>query len=112
MDIALLLFAVFYALSGFMCAYNWDIMWLDTVVLLPAYFAGSGKIGRRKEDDALLCGNTGGFDSFKLLYFHYGLHLSGALFCDSDIRIRKSGIGKAILKFATGSIWQAVWEQY
>ena len=47
--------------------------------VIAAYFAGSGKIGRRKEDDAL-CGNTGGFDSFKLLYFHYGLHLPGSLF--------------------------------
>ena len=56
--------------------------------VIAAYFAGLRKTGRRKEDDAL-CGNTGGFDSFKLLYFHYGLHLSGALFFDSDIRAEK-----------------------
>ena len=83
------LFAVFYALSGFMCAYNWDIMWLDTVVLLPLILLGLERLVEGKKM-TLLCGNTGGFDSFKLLYFHYGLHLSGALFCDSDIRSRKA----------------------
>ena len=29
------LFSCFYALSGFMAAYNWNIMWLDPVILLP-----------------------------------------------------------------------------
>lgn len=35
-----LLFSVFYALSGFNCAYNWDIMWLDTVWLAPLVILG------------------------------------------------------------------------
>lgn len=34
------LFSVFYALSGFMAAYNWNIMWLDCVVLLPLIMLG------------------------------------------------------------------------
>ncbi len=29
------LFSVFYALSGYMAAYNWNIMWLDCVILFP-----------------------------------------------------------------------------
>ncbi len=34
------LFACFYALSGYMAAYNWNIMWLDCVVLLPVILLG------------------------------------------------------------------------
>ncbi len=38
--IAPLLFSTFYALSGFMAAYNWNIMWLDCVILLPLIVLG------------------------------------------------------------------------
>jgi len=34
------LFSCFYALSGFMAAYNWNIMWLDPVILLPLILLG------------------------------------------------------------------------
>ena len=34
-DISILLFSTAYALSGFMAAYQWNIMWLDVVVLAP-----------------------------------------------------------------------------
>lgn len=36
----MLFFSCFYALSGFMAAYNWNIMWLDCVVLLPLILIG------------------------------------------------------------------------
>ena len=36
----IILFSIFYALSGFICAYNWDIMWLDTVWLAPLIILG------------------------------------------------------------------------
>ena len=39
-DFAILFFACFYALSGFMAAYNWNIMWLDCVVLFPLIVLG------------------------------------------------------------------------
>ena len=35
-----LLFSCFYALSGFMAAYNYNIMWVDCVVLLPLIVLG------------------------------------------------------------------------
>lgn len=35
-----LCFSLFYALSGFMAAYNWDVMWLDVVVLAPVIILG------------------------------------------------------------------------
>lgn len=33
-------FSTFYALSGFMAAYNWNVMWLDVVVLAPVIILG------------------------------------------------------------------------
>lgn len=33
-------FSVFYALSGYMAAYNWDVMWIDCIVLAPLIILG------------------------------------------------------------------------
>lgn len=33
-------FAVFYALSGYMAAYSWNIMWLDCIILFPLIMLG------------------------------------------------------------------------
>lgn len=38
--LAAVLFSCFYALSGFMAAYNYNIMWVDCVVLLPLILLG------------------------------------------------------------------------
>ncbi len=35
-----LLFSCFYALSGYMAAYSWNIMWLDCMILLPLILYG------------------------------------------------------------------------
>ncbi|MDE7418402.1 MAG: YfhO family protein [Lachnospiraceae bacterium] len=37
---AILYFSLFYALSGFMAAYNWNVMWLDVIVLAPIIILG------------------------------------------------------------------------
>lgn len=37
---ALALFALFYAMSGYMAAYNWNVMWLDCIVLAPLILLG------------------------------------------------------------------------
>lgn len=39
-DPGVLFFSCFYALSGFMAAYNYNIMWVDCVVLLPLIVLG------------------------------------------------------------------------
>ena len=39
-DFGIVLFSCFYALSGFMAAYNWNFMWLDCVVMLPLVLFG------------------------------------------------------------------------
>ena len=40
------LFSLFYALSGYMAAYNWNIMWLDCVWLFPLILWGLEKLVR------------------------------------------------------------------
>ena len=37
---ALVLFSMFYAMSGYMAAYNWNVMWLDCIVLAPLILLG------------------------------------------------------------------------
>lgn len=39
-NFAIVLFSVFYALSGYMAAYNWNVMWLDCIVLAPLIILG------------------------------------------------------------------------
>lgn len=39
-------FGIFYALSGYMAAYSWNIMWLDCIVLLPLIVLGLERLVR------------------------------------------------------------------
>lgn len=39
-----LLFSVFYAMSGFLAAYNWNVMWIDCIVLAPLILLGLEKL--------------------------------------------------------------------
>lgn len=46
-DIALPVIAIFYALSGYMAAYSWNIMWLDDLWLAPLVLLGIDRLVRR-----------------------------------------------------------------
>lgn len=48
-DLAGAVFAAFYALSGYMAAYSWDIMWLDCVALAPIVLLGLEKLVKEKK---------------------------------------------------------------
>ncbi len=37
---SILFFAIFYAMSGYYAAYNWNVMWLDCIVLAPVIILG------------------------------------------------------------------------
>ncbi len=37
---AIAIISIFYALSGYICAYNWNVMWLDCIVLFPLIILG------------------------------------------------------------------------
>jgi len=39
-NMSLAIFGSFYALSGYMAAYNWNVMWLDCIVLAPIIILG------------------------------------------------------------------------
>ena len=41
---SVVLFSTFYAMSGFMAAYNWNVMWLDCIVLAPLIILGLEKL--------------------------------------------------------------------
>ena len=43
----ILFFGVFYALSGYMAAYSWNIMWLDCIVLFPIVCLGLERLANR-----------------------------------------------------------------
>lgn len=39
-DFGIAFFGIFYALSGYMAAYSWNIMWLDCIILFPLIVLG------------------------------------------------------------------------
>lgn len=46
---ALVFFSTFYALSGFMAAYNWNVMWLDVIFLTPLVILGLERLSRENK---------------------------------------------------------------
>ena len=42
-------FGIFYALSGYMAAYSWNIMWLDCIVLFPVAMLGLERLVHEKK---------------------------------------------------------------
>ncbi len=45
-DFGIGFFAIFYALSGYMAAYSWNIMWLDCIILFPLIMLGLERLVR------------------------------------------------------------------
>ncbi len=79
-DFGVGLFGIFYALSGYMAAYSWNIMWLDCIWLLPLILSGAGAAGKGGERTVLLH-YPGTFHPVQLLYFHHDLYFYGHV-CD------------------------------
>lgn len=48
-DFSVSIFSTVYAMCGFVCAYNWDIMWLDVIALTPLVILGLEKLVREKK---------------------------------------------------------------
>ena len=42
-------FGIFYALSGYMAAYSWNIMWLDCIMLFPLILLGAERLVKEKK---------------------------------------------------------------
>ncbi len=48
-DVSVVVFAAFYALSGYMAAYSWNIMWLDNLALAPLAVLGLERLVKEKK---------------------------------------------------------------
>ena len=48
-DFGIAFFGIFYALSGYMAAYSWNIMWLDCILLFPLIMLGLEKLVKEKK---------------------------------------------------------------
>ncbi|MEY8352935.1 YfhO family protein [Lachnospiraceae bacterium 54-53] len=48
-DFGIAFFGIFYALSGYMAAYSWNIMWLDCILLFPLIMLGLERLVREKK---------------------------------------------------------------
>lgn len=48
-DFGAAFFGIFYALSGYMAAYSWNIMWLDCLLLFPLIVLGLERLVREKK---------------------------------------------------------------
>ena len=68
-DITIVYFSVFYALSGWVLGYNWNIMWLDCIYLLPLIILGLERLIREGRG------------------FLYGVSLAACIFCNYYISI-------------------------
>ena len=66
-------FGTFYALSGFVAAYSWNIMWLDCVILVPLIMLGLERLVN--ENKCLLyCISLGLLHFHQLLYCNHGMY--------------------------------------
>lgn len=57
-QLSILFFATFYAMSGFVAAYNWNVMWMDTLVLAPLIVLGLERLVHEKKS-GLYCVTLG-----------------------------------------------------
>lgn len=48
-DFGIAFFGIFYALSGYMAAYSWNIMWLDCIILFPLIVLGIERLVKEKK---------------------------------------------------------------
>lgn len=48
-DFGVAFFGIFYALSGYMAAYSWNIMWLDCIFLFPVIMLGLERLVKEKK---------------------------------------------------------------
>ena len=48
-DFGAAFFGIFYALSGYMAAYSWNIMWLDCIVLFPVVMLGLERLVKEQK---------------------------------------------------------------
>lgn len=106
-DFSLVIFSLFYGVGGFMLGYYWNVMWLDTVALLPLLALGIHKVVKEGKCGlytislalSLLANYYIGLFSciFALLYF-FGV----CLFYKTDRKAFFKGLGRMALYSVLG----------
>ncbi len=93
-------FGTFYALSGYMCAYQWNVMWLDCLWLFPLVIMGLERLV--KEGKGLLYGVTLGLCIFSNYYIAIMVCMGVAVWCffllGTEPKMRKN-FGTKLIKF-------------
>ncbi len=72
-------FGIFYALSGYMAAYNWNVMWLDCIWLFPLVLLGLERLV--KENKGLLYSFTLGLTILSNYYIAIMVSMGIACYC-------------------------------
>lgn len=75
-----LIFSTCYALSTYIMIYGFNVMWLDSVILLPILIAGIDDLVKYKKAKLYRNYARSNFN-YKLLYGIYGMHIFVYLFC-------------------------------
>jgi uncharacterized membrane protein YfhO len=108
-DLSILFFSTFYALSGFLAAYNWNIMWLDSIVLLPLVVLGLERLVKKQKGG--LYGLTLALSIFTNYYISIMVCIFLVLyfivlFCSEPFRDKAARLG-ALVRFAYYSLLSA-----
>ncbi len=104
---AIVLFAILYALSGYIAAYSWNVMWLDCIILAPVIMLGIEQIVNEGKGyiycvSLALCIFTNYYISimvciFSVIYF-------AALFIITPVKENGPGYLRRFLNFALYSL--------
>ena len=95
-------FGVFYALSGYMAAYSWNIMWLDCILLFPVIMLGLEQLV--KEGKGLLYGISLGVCILSNYYISIMICIFLVFYFILLFFTQKGGKLKAFLRFAWYSL--------
>ena len=93
-------FGTFYALSGYMAAYQWNIMWLDCLWLFPLVIMGLERLV--KENKGLLYGVTLGLSILSNYYIAVMVCMGIAVYCFfllGTVPEMRKDFGVKLLKF-------------
>ena len=90
-------FGIFYALSGYMAAYNWNVMWLDCLFLFPIVILGVERLAL--ENKGLLYGVSLGLAIFTNYYIAVMICGGVILYCLFLVAVDRRFYPKFWLKF-------------
>ncbi|NLJ70202.1 MAG: YfhO family protein [Clostridiaceae bacterium] len=110
-----LVIACGYALSGYSLAYSWNIMWLDTIILLPIVILGLTYLIRNQRTwlyvislalTLIVNYYTAFFVCVFLIFYYFVLYIQETS-KNRELKAIKLYAGKSFIKFAGGSLLAA-----